>query len=152
MRKKLTAVIVVGAIVVAGFPTTPVLAQSPVTPVSAESAFNPELSFVSTINAFPNGGEPLKAAISDLIVHHPDYAASLASYLRSDPILTPAQKQAVVAGLADALNRMGVVAQSASGMDPMMIALLIGAAGAAVFGLFELTKNKSCGSAVSPNC
>ena len=64
----------------------------------------------STIHGFPNGGEPLKLAISDLIVKHRNLAASLVTVLRNDPSLTPAQKQAIVAGLADALNRLGIVA------------------------------------------
>jgi hypothetical protein len=97
----------------------------------------------STINAFPNGGEALKLAISDLIVKHPELAATLAAILKNDPSLTPEQKQAIFAGLADGLNRLGIVAQVDSGMDPLLLALLVGGAAAAGFGIYELTKNKS---------
>jgi len=34
-------------------------------------------------------------------------------------------------------------AKAATGMDPLLIALLVGGAGAAGFGIYELTKNKN---------
>ena len=115
--RKLTAVVAVTATVAAGFPSSPVVAQTGViatraTPIEvAPMAPVDQAALISsTIHGFPNGGEPLKLAISDLIVNHREFAASLVTVLRTDPSLTPAQKQAIVAGVADALNRLGIVA------------------------------------------
>lgn len=112
--RKLTAVVAATATVVAGLPSSPVFAQARrVTPATIETPAAPvdQAALISsTIRGFPNGGEPLKLAISDLIVNHRDLAASLVTVLRTDPSLTPAQKQAIVAGVADALNRLGIVA------------------------------------------
>jgi hypothetical protein len=143
--RKLTAIVAIAAIVAAGFPSAPALAQAGIVPASATSgASADEIALIpSTINAFPDGGEPLKLAISDLIVKHPNLAASLAAYLKNDPELTPEQKQAIFAGFSDGLNKLGVVAQADTGMDPLLIALLAGGAAAAGFGVYELTKNKS---------
>lgn len=118
--RKLTAVVAVTTTVAAGFPSSPVFAQTgvirtraapteieqiaPIAPVDQVALIS------STIHRFPNGGEPLKLAISDLIVNHREFAASLVTVLRTDPSLTPAQKEAIVAGVADALNRLGIVA------------------------------------------
>ena len=118
--RKLTAVVAVTATVAAGFPSSPVFAQGRVIPTRAAPADIEQIAPIapvdqialisSTIHRFPNGGEPLKLAISDLIVNHREFAASLITVLRTDPSLTPVQKQAIVAGVADALNRLGIVA------------------------------------------
>jgi len=118
--RKVTAVVAVTATVAAGFPSSPVFAQARVIPTRAAPTDIEQMAPIapvdqvalisSTIHRFPNGGEPLKLAISDLIVNHRDLAASLVTVLRTDPSLTPAQKQAIVAGVADALNRLGIVA------------------------------------------
>jgi len=112
--RKLTAVVAATATVVAGLPSSPVFAQARrVTPATIETPAAPvdQAALISsTIRGFPNGGEPLKLAISDLIVNHRDLAASLVTVLRTDPSVTPAQKQAIIAGVADALNRLGIVA------------------------------------------
>jgi len=116
--RKLTAVVAVTAIVAAGFPSSPVFAQTrfiptratPYEPVAPMAPVDQVALISSTIHGFPSGGEPLKLAISDLIVNHREFAASLVTVLRTDPSVTPAQKQAIVAGVADALNRLGIVA------------------------------------------
>jgi len=166
--RKLTAVIGVAAIVAAGFPPVPVFAQARIVPTSATPAAPVDQAALisSTIKAFPNGGEPLKIAISDLIVKHRELAASLATYLRTEPSLTSAQKQAIVAGLADALNRLGIVAADLAlpvnaggpvaggpvgGFDPMLLVLLAAAGAAAGFGIYEATRNNETRVFVSPN-
>ena len=118
--RKVTAVVAVTATVAAGFPSSPVFAQGRVIPTRAAPADIEQIAPIapvdqvalisSTIHRFPNAGEPLKLAISDLIVNHREFAASLVTVLRTDPSLTPAQKEAIVAGVADALNRLGIVA------------------------------------------
>ena len=118
--RKVTAVVAVTATVAAGFPSSPVFAQARVIPTRAAPTDIEQVAPIapvdqvalisSTIHRFPNGGEPLKLAISDLIVNHREFAASLVTVLRTDPSLTPAQRQAIVAGVADALNRLGIVA------------------------------------------
>jgi hypothetical protein len=152
--RKLTAVIGVAAIVAAGFPSVPVFAQARIVPTSATPAAPVDSTALisSTIKAFPNGGEPLKLAISDLIVKHRELASGLATYLRTEPSLTSAQKQAIVAGLSDALNRLGIVAQQGGGLDPWMIALLVGAAGVGVWALTRVGHSDGGGTGVvSPN-
>ena len=166
--RKLSAIVAVTATVAAGFPSSPVFAQARVIPTSATPTAPVDQTALisSTIKGFPNGGEPLKLAISDLIVQHRNLAPSLATYLRNEPSLTPAQKQAIVAGLADALNRMGIlaadmavplgqgVAEAPVGVGfPWLLALL--AAGVLGVGIFEATRGESNGipfvPVVSPN-
>jgi hypothetical protein len=153
--RKFVATITATAMMAASLPSSPVFAQTPMIPISAPaSAPVDQVALISsTIKAFPNGGEPLKLAITDLIVKHPSYAANLVTYVKHEPSLTPEQKEAIIAGLADALQQEGVVAQAeAGGLNPAMIALLLGLAAGVGLGIYALTKNKSCGSAVSPNC
>lgn len=138
--KKLSAGVAIIATVAAGFPSSPVLAQARVIPISATvtAPVDQAALISSTIKAFPNGGEPLKIAISDLIVKHPSFAANLVMYLKTGPALTPEQQKAILAGLGDALNRLGVVAADlktgpaqtpgADGLNlPIILALLAGA-------------------------
>src|SRR5512139_3575635 len=95
--RKVTAVVAAAATIAASFPSSPALAQARVIPTSAPSTapVAPAALIPSTINAFPNGGEPLKLAITDLILAHPNLAPSLATYLQTEP-LTPEQKEAIV--------------------------------------------------------
>ena len=148
--RKFTAIVAITATIAAGLPPAPALAQ--VVPASATSgASADEIALIpSTINAFPSGGDPLKLAISDLIVQHPRLAASLAAYLKNEPSLTQAQKEAIFAGLSDGLNRLGIVAQVESGMDPLLLALLLGGVGAGV-GIYALSKGTSSSGPVSPH-
>jgi hypothetical protein len=104
---------------------------------------------MSTINAFPNGGEPLKLAISDLIVRYPQLADKIIAYLKNNPKLPPAQRETIFAGVADGLSRLDPVAKAATGMDPLVIALLVGAAAGAGLGIYALTKSNN--NTVSPN-
>jgi hypothetical protein len=144
--RKLTAILAMTATLVAGFPAAPVFAQqASLAPASATSGAPVDQTALisSTIGAFPNGGEPLKLAIADLILKNPEMAPAVAAYLKSDPELTPEQKQAIYAGLAEALNKLGIVAQVGTGIDPMLLALLVAGGLGAGFGIYELTKNKS---------
>ena len=167
MRKfrKLTTVVAVTATVAAGFPSSPVFAQARLIPTSATPTAPVDQTALisSTINGFPNGGEPLKLAVSDLIVQHRNLAPSLATYLRDEPSLTPAQKQAIVAGLADALNRMGILAADMAlpvsegqvgqvgGLDPLLLVFLTAFVAAAGVGIYEATRNNDNRVFVSPN-
>ena len=145
--RKLTIASVVTALIVAGFPSTGALAQAQLASTSAVAPVDPITRISSIVKAFPNGGEPLKLAITDLIVKHPNLAANLASYLKNDPSLTPAQKQAIVAGLADALNRLGVVAQ-VGGVDPLLLAFLVAGGTLAGWAIYKATQKDDT---VSPN-
>src|SRR5258707_4331443 len=161
--RKLTTVVAVTATVAAGFPSSPVFAQARVIPTSATPTAPVDQTALisSTINGFPNGGEPLKLAISDLIVTHRNLAPGLATYLRNEPSLTPAQKQAIVAGLADALNRMGILAADMAiplgqgaqvgGFNPWLWVLLAAAGAAVGFGIFEATRNNDNGGFFVPS-
>ena len=151
--QKASAVVAIAATLAAGFPSSPVLAQAGVVPINGmpTGPVDPATLISSTINAFPNGGEPLKLAISDLIIKHPELASSLAAYLKNEPDLSPEQKDAALAGLADALNRLGIVAQAASGIDPMTLALLAGLGAAGVVGAVLLSKKSTTTCTVSCN-
>src|SRR5258705_346252 len=153
--RKLTTVVAVTATVAAGFPSSPVFAQARVIPTSATPTAPVDQTALisSTIKGFPNGGEPLKLAVSDLIVQHRNLAPGLATYLRNEPSLTPAQKQAIVAGLADALNRMGILAADMAlpvgqggqvgGFDPMFFVLLAVFGAATGFAIYEGTRSNN---------
>ena len=159
--KKSIAVVTVTAIVISGFSSSFAFAQqapviqasdTPTVRVDQAVAADQAALIASTIQRYPNGGEPLKLAISDLIVKHPKLGPSVAMFIRTNPSLTRVQKQAIFAGLADALGRMGIVAADLpipmkaqpgpaavgpveAGIDPVLIALLVAAvAGAAVGG------------------
>lgn len=147
------AVVAAAALIGAGFPPAPVLAQAPVvaTSTTPTAPGNPTALIQSTVNSFPSAGAPLKLAISDLIVAHPTLAAAVADYVRNDPSLTPEQREAVVAGLSDGLSRLGF-AQEGNGLNgmnvnPLLIIALLGGVGA---GVWLLASNHSSNS-VSPN-
>ncbi len=149
--KKFAAVVAAVATVAAGFPSSPVLAQARVIPASTTTTapiVDQTALISSTIKAFPNGGEPLKVAISDLIVNHPSLANDLAAYIKNDTSLTAEQKKAIIAGLADALNHKGVVALVGP-MSPALIALLIVAGGLVGWGIYEISRNND--DTVSPH-
>jgi hypothetical protein len=148
--RRFAAIAVIAATVVTGIPPAPVFAQTAVVATSGPSA-DEVASIATTINQFPNGGEPLKLAISDLIVKHPKLAASLAAYLKNEPSLTQAQKEAIFAGVSDGLSRLGIVAQVESGMDPLLLALLLGGAAGAGLGIYALSRSTSSSATVSPN-
>lgn len=136
--------IVIAAIVVGGFQTSPVFAQGQLAVVSPASVS-------STIAAFPSGGPFLQQAISDLIYSNPDLAKDVANFLLSGgPGLNDAQKTAIQAGLADGLNRLGIIAQVGpdGGISPVLLALL---AAGAIAGLILLVTKKSSCTVVSPN-
>ena len=144
--RKFSAIVAVTATVAAGFPSSPVFAQARVIPTSATPTAPVDQTALisSTIKGFPNGGEPLKLAISDLIVQHRNIAPSLATYLRNEPSLTPAQKQAIVAGLADGLNRLGIVAYDGQGgFDPMFFVLLAVFGAATGLAIYEGTRSNN---------
>jgi hypothetical protein len=164
--RKLSAIVAVTATVAGGFPSSPVFAQARVIPTSATPTAPVDQTALisSTINGFPNGGEPLKLAISDLIVKHRNLASPLATHLRNEPSLTPAQKQAIVAGLADALNRMGILAADlaipvgqggpvgqVSGFEPLLLVFLAAAGAVVGLGIYEATRNNDNRVFVSPN-
>ena len=157
--RKSTAVIAVTAIVASGFSSSSAFAQAPIIRASDAPTARVDQAvpaghaalIAATIQPYPNGGEPLKLAISDLIVKHPDLAPSVAMFIRTNPSLTQAQKQAIFAGFVDALRRMKlyatdlpvkapaaagtpVVPAVEEGINPWLIALLVAAAAGAAVG------------------
>ena len=140
--RKATAIVAIAATLVAGCPASPVLAQAPVFPASTAPTvpIDARALIGSTVKAFPHGGEPLKLAISDLVVQHPDLAAAVADYLRTEPSLTAGQRRAIADGLSDAVNRRRVfnVFKKAPeappdegwNLTPVLLVLLAGGLGA----------------------
>ncbi len=155
--RDITAIAVAATMMAASFPASPVLAQAPVVRISTTPTAPVDQTRLirSTVNAFPSAGEPLKLAISDLIVKDPDRAATVASYLRTETSLTPAQKQAILAGLTDALDRLGIVDQVDTGPDyvtPVLLILLAGGVGVGIWALLANNHNNSTPAPVpSPN-
>jgi hypothetical protein len=142
LTKRLRSLIVAFAalaIAAAGFSCAPAFA-----------ATGPEL-VTSTVGSFPSGGEPLKQAISDLIYSNPEEAADVANFMRSDAAgLSAAQKEALEQGLADGLNRLGVVGFfPALAFSPLLLGVGAGTAAAGGVAL-AVTAKKSC-TPVSPN-
>ncbi len=152
--RTLTSSVVAVALVASAVPMAPGAAQTRGTAVNVAPTEQPAdaaARVATTIKSFPGGGDPLKAAITDLVIKNPGLAPTVALHVRNDRSLSPAQRDAVIAGLAAALNRLGVVAQAA-GADPLTLALILGGAGAAGFGLYQATKGSgSTVPVVSPN-
>ena len=151
--QKFTAILAIAATVAASLPPAPVLAQANVIPASVtpENPADQDVLIKSTIDGFPSGGEPLKLAISDLVVKNPNIASAVATYLKTHPELTQEQRQAIFAGLADALNKLGIVAQASTGLDPMLAALIAAGVIGGGIGIYELTKSSNSSGKVSPN-
>jgi hypothetical protein len=137
--RKSTAAVAMTAIVASGFSSSSAFAEVPIIRASDAPTGRVDQAvpadqvalIASTIRQYPNGGEPLKSAISDLIVKRPDLAPSVALFIRSNSSLTRAQKQAIFAGLADASGQMGIVAADET-IPPWVIALLLAAAGGGI--------------------
>ena len=159
--RKATAIVAIAATFVAGCPASPVLAQAPVFPASTAPTvpIDARALIGSTVKAFPHGGEPLKLAISDLVVQHPDLAAAVADYLRTEPSLTAGQRRAIADGLSDALSRRRVFKKAPEAaeapdegwnLSPVLLVLLAGGLGA---GIWALTNQSGPPPAipVSPN-
>jgi len=140
------------AIVAGGMPAIPAYAQ--------QASLNPIPGLVdkqtliqNTINAFPNGGPPLRMQLADMIEKDPDLASELAKYIQANVGMTPEQKEAAELGLADALDKLGVVAF----VGPLAPALLgvVAAGGAGGAAAAIATSNKSSTTSttvpVSPN-
>jgi hypothetical protein len=107
----------------------------------------------ATIKAFPSGGQALTDRIRTLVLQNNDLAADVARYLTSREVISAAQREAVEKGLVQALNRLGIYAQSADGFDTDWLLVLAGlvvggvAIGAALLG----KNNNSTPTLVSPN-
>lgn len=152
MRRTVVAFTVI-ALVAAGFPAQPSFAQASLAGLRAGSGSVDKTAQVSSaIKAFPNGGPALRSHIADMIARDPDMASVLAKYLLSQNDLTPDQRQAVEGGLADALNRLGIVAQvQDGGLSPLLIGVLA-VGGLIGLAAIVLNANKSSSSTpVSPN-
>jgi hypothetical protein len=144
--RRILAGFAIAAIVVAGFSPSPAHAQAQ---VASAPVPGPQL-VSSVVSGFSNGGDPLKVAISDLVYGRPELAADVANYLQTNAAgLSEAQRQAIEAGLADGLNRLGVVGQVGLLFNPALLG--IGAGTAAVGGAAALATQKSSTTAVSPN-
>jgi len=88
------------------------LASPPAAPVALspadEVAISP--SIVDAFNAHPKGGDQLSKLIEDLVVGNPKLAPAVVKHLQTAPGLNKEQRRAAFAGLAAALNRLGVKA------------------------------------------
>jgi hypothetical protein len=175
--RKSTAIVAVTAMVASGFSSSSAFAQTPIIRASDAPTARVDQAvpadhaalIAATIQRYPNGGEPLKLAISDLIIKHPKLGPSIAMIIRNNPSLTRAQKQAIFDGLAEALGRLGIVAADLpipmatkaqpgpavvapveGGIDPLVIALLLAAAAGAAVGGCALAGCFSHGAGPAP--
>jgi hypothetical protein len=145
--RKLVLATALAAIVAAAVPTIPAFAQL--------ASFTPTPGVVdnatliqNTINAFPNGGPPLRMQLAEMIEKDPNLASDLAKYIQANAGMNPAQKEAAELGLADALDKLGVVA-FAGPLTPALLGL-VAAGGAGAAGAVAASKKSSC-TVVSPN-
>src|SRR5438876_466583 len=141
--RSVVSAFVMAAMVGAGFSAAPAAEQGQ---LATAPVPGPE-AIPQAIQSFPSGGDPLKQWISDLIQERPELAADVANYLKNDTAgLSEAQKEAVEAGLADGLNRLGVTGFAGFLISPALLGVGAGvAAGGAAAGIL-LTKKS-----VSPN-
>ena len=152
--RKFSTVVAIAAAVSMTLPPAPVFAQARVIPASiAPNQAEPVSAsvFASTVKAFPKGGEPLKMAISDLVVRHPGFGTDFAMYVQTQK-LSAAQEKAVIEGLSDALKRRGVIAQVPPGGIPLwLLVILLGSLAAAVAWLASRDNNNTSTGTVSNN-
>jgi|GEM_PF-4543414 hypothetical protein len=80
---------------------SPAVSAAPISPV-----------VLATLKAFPNGGQALTDRIRLLILQNNDLASDVARAIRANGLLTTAQREATEKGLAEALTRLGIVAQA----------------------------------------
>jgi hypothetical protein len=135
--RKLTIIVTVAAIVAAGFPTSPVLAQAPA-------------SCPSMIQKFPNGGPRLKNQIKNEISSNLSLANNFSACLQ-DPSITPGQQAAIKEALAE-LYQAGILTAATPGLSPAAIAIIALLAAAAGVGIYEATKTSCNNGSVSPSC
>lgn len=145
--RKLVLATALAAILAAGVPAIPAVAQqASLTPTPG--VVDKATQIQNTINAFPNGGPPLRMQLADMIEKDPDMASELAKYIQANAGMTTAQKEAAELGLADALDKLGVVAFAGPLAPAVLGAVAAGGAGAG--GIAAAAKKSKC-TVVSPN-
>jgi hypothetical protein len=152
MRKAFVPV-AIATLLAAGLTTSVVSAQQLAsTPPGVPGLVSNQALIQNTIDAFPNGGPPLRMQLAGMVEKDPNLASDLAKFIQANEGMTPAQKEAAELGLADALDKLGVVAF----VGPLAPALLgvVAAGGAGAAGAAIATGNKSSTPATtqaSPN-
>jgi hypothetical protein len=145
--RKLVLATALAAIVAAGISAIPATAQQ-ASLMPGPGIIDNTTQIQNTINAFPNGGPPLRMQLADMVEKNPDMASDLAKYIQANAGMTPAQKEAAELGLADALDKLGVVAFAGPLAPAVLGAVAAGGAGAA--GVAVAGKKSNC-TVVSPN-
>jgi hypothetical protein len=145
--RKLVFASALAAIVATGMPALPVLAQQASLTPTPGVVDNATL-IQNTINGFPNGGPPLRMQLADMIEKDPNLASDLAKYIQANAGMTAAQKEAAELGLADALDKLGVVAFAGPLAPALLAAVAAGGGGAAAA---VVAAKKSPCTVVSPN-
>ncbi len=147
MMRKFVLATALAAIVAAGVPAISAFAaQGSLTP--SPGVVDKATQIQNTINAFPNGGPPLRMQLADMIEKDPDMASELAKYIQANVGMTTAQKEAAELGLADALDKLGVVA-FAGPLAPALLAAVAAGGGGAPAAV--VASKKSPCTVVSPN-
>ncbi len=152
MRKKV-ALLTAVAMFSASMPPVSVFAQDRVATANAGvsvASINPVV--LATLKAFPNGGQVLTDRIRLLVLQNNDLAADVARAIKAGGLLTKAQREAAEKGLAEALARLGVMAQvpeEPGGPTAVQWAVFLAAlAAAGGLAAYEATHKTS---GVSPN-
>jgi hypothetical protein len=154
--RKIVVVATAGATMLSAVAPAPGLAQNLASQSGTASTttdfskINPVV--VATFKAFPTGGQALTERIRGLILQNNDLAADVARYLRSSAILGAAQREAAEKGLAEALSRLGILAQDATptstGPSTEFLAVITGLAAIGGLAGYVAKQNKTT---VSPN-
>ncbi len=116
----------------ASMPPVSVFAQDRVATANAGVSVAPISPVVlATLKAFPNGGQALTDHIRLLVLQNNDLATDVARAIKAGGLLTKAQREAAEKGLAEALARLGVMAEAPGALTPAQWAALLAALAAA---------------------
>jgi hypothetical protein len=142
--RKLTIIVTVAAIVAAGFPTSPVLAQAPASCLSTVQTFS------NPLQTLIKGQLLTTNQIKNEISSNPNLANNFTACLQ-DPLVTPGQQAAIKEALAE-LYQAGILTAGTPGLSPAAIAIIALLAAAAGVGIYEGTKTSCNHGSVGPSC
>jgi hypothetical protein len=120
--RKMIVYVVAASVGFCAVAPVPGYAQVVATPSGVSSKVDPVV--VATFSAFPNGGQALTDRIRTLILQNNDLASDVARYLRDRSTLSTEQREAAEKGLAQALNKLGVYAQTEPSNDYLWAAIV----------------------------
>jgi hypothetical protein len=155
--RKIVWPLIAMAMLTASVPPASVFAQERVAAVptgdrAPARTINPVV--LATLKAFPRGGQTLTDRIRLLVIQNNDLASDVARAIRAKGLLTAAQRAAAEKGLAEALARLGILAQAPGGFswtDPNWLALIAALAAEGVAFADAVSSHPGPSPLVSPH-